>query len=54
MGFEPTIPASERAKTGYALDRGTTVIGCPYLYTSLIISVIEIRWMRWAALVVCF
>jgi hypothetical protein len=27
MGFEPTIPASERAKTGHALDRSATVTG---------------------------
>jgi hypothetical protein len=27
VGFEPTIPASEGAKTVYALDRSTTVIG---------------------------
>jgi hypothetical protein len=27
VGFEPTIPASERAKTVHALDRASTVIG---------------------------
>jgi hypothetical protein len=27
MGFEPTIPASERAKTVHALDRAATVTG---------------------------
>jgi hypothetical protein len=27
LGFEPTIPASERAKTFHALDRAATVIG---------------------------
>jgi hypothetical protein len=27
MGFEPTIPASERAKIVYALDRSATVTG---------------------------
>jgi hypothetical protein len=27
VGFEPTIPASERAKTVHALDRTATVIG---------------------------
>jgi hypothetical protein len=27
VGFEPTIPASERAKTGHALDRAATVTG---------------------------
>jgi hypothetical protein len=26
VGFEPTIPVFERAKTVYALDRATTVI----------------------------
>jgi hypothetical protein len=27
MGFEPTIPASDRAETVHALDRAATVIG---------------------------
>jgi hypothetical protein len=27
MGFEPTIPASERAKTVQTLDRSITVTG---------------------------
>jgi hypothetical protein len=27
VGFEPTIPVFERAKTFYALDRAATVIG---------------------------
>jgi hypothetical protein len=27
MGFEPTIPILEQAKTVYALDRAPTVIG---------------------------
>jgi hypothetical protein len=27
VGFEPTIPASERAKTVHALDRSVTVTG---------------------------
>jgi hypothetical protein len=27
MGFEPTIPASERAKTVHVLDRSATVTG---------------------------
>jgi hypothetical protein len=30
VGFEPTIPAFERAKTVYALDRVATVIGRNY------------------------
>jgi hypothetical protein len=28
LGFEPTIPAFDRAKRVYALDRAATVIGC--------------------------
>jgi hypothetical protein len=31
VGFEPTIPAFERAKTFHALDRVATVIGEPHL-----------------------
>jgi hypothetical protein len=27
VGFEPKIPASERAETAHALDRSTTVTG---------------------------
>jgi hypothetical protein len=30
--FEPTIPASERAKTVRALDRAATVTGCYETY----------------------
>jgi hypothetical protein len=30
--FEPTIPASERAKTVHALDRSATVTGCICIY----------------------
>jgi hypothetical protein len=30
VGFEPTIPAFERAKTVHALDRATTAIGTPF------------------------
>jgi hypothetical protein len=33
MGLEPTIPASERAKTVYALDRAATVTGSVNLVT---------------------
>jgi hypothetical protein len=33
MGFEPTIPASERAKTVHALDRSATVTGHIYATT---------------------
>jgi hypothetical protein len=28
--FEPTIPASERAKTVHTLDRSATVTGLPF------------------------
>jgi hypothetical protein len=31
VGFEPMIPASERANTVHALDRGTTVTGAPVI-----------------------
>jgi hypothetical protein len=30
MGFEPTIPVFERAKTVHAVDRAATVIGFFY------------------------
>jgi hypothetical protein len=30
VGFEPTIPALERAKTVHALDGAATVIGGPF------------------------
>jgi hypothetical protein len=43
VGFEPTIPASERAKTVHALDRAATVTGL-----SRQILVIKSRRMRWA------
>jgi hypothetical protein len=33
MGFEPTIPAFERAKNVHALDRAATVIGSAHLPT---------------------
>jgi hypothetical protein len=32
VGFEPTIPAFERAKTFHALDRAATVIGYSYYW----------------------
>jgi hypothetical protein len=36
VGFEPTIPASERAKTVYVLDRSATVTGglSPYTFAN--------------------
>jgi hypothetical protein len=36
-GFEPTIPASERAKTAHSLDRAATVIGYMNKSTSYIV-----------------
>jgi hypothetical protein len=36
VGFEPTIPAFERAKTFHALDRAATVIGSDLLGRYLI------------------
>jgi hypothetical protein len=41
VGFEPTIPASERAKTVHALDRAATVTcakSFPIYYSPVIIS----------------
>jgi hypothetical protein len=38
VGFEPTIPASERAKTGYSLDRVATVTGVDFTYLTIILS----------------
>jgi hypothetical protein len=32
VGFEPTIPVFERAKTVHALDRAATVIAYYYYY----------------------
>jgi hypothetical protein len=41
VGFEPTIPVFERAKTVHALDSAATVIGIHGLYSSLnIVSVV--------------
>jgi hypothetical protein len=34
-GFEPTIPASERAKTVHTLDRATTVAGVQQVVQSI-------------------
>jgi hypothetical protein len=36
VGFEPTIPASERAKTVHALERSATVTGEYLIYTDII------------------
>jgi hypothetical protein len=35
VGFEPKIPASERAKTVHALYRSATVTGIPLLETEI-------------------
>jgi hypothetical protein len=43
VGFEPTIPAFERAKTVHALDREDTVIGWCNLWKDLFR---ESRWMH--------
>jgi hypothetical protein len=46
VGFEPTIPASERAKTVHTLDRAATLIAnfskYPYCYehTDLLLNII--------------
>jgi hypothetical protein len=34
VGFDPTIPASERVKTVHALDRSATVTGIQTLSTA--------------------
>jgi hypothetical protein len=50
VGFDPTIPASERAKTVHALDCSATVTGKAYDYTIIIqiskISVLTIKITR--------
>jgi hypothetical protein len=40
VGFEPTIPAFERAKTVHVLDRAATVIGEAYIC----ICIVEIQY----------
>jgi hypothetical protein len=37
MGFEPTIPVFERAKTVHALDRAAAVIGCCWMYRDILV-----------------
>jgi hypothetical protein len=44
MGFEPTIPAFERATTLYALDRAATVIGVDRATISNIILVHNMKF----------
>jgi hypothetical protein len=43
VGFEPTIPASERAKTVHALDRAATVTGYLHIYITIILYVVGRR-----------
>jgi hypothetical protein len=42
VGFEPTIPAFERAKTVHALDRAATVIGIICEVGIELLNIIEI------------
>jgi hypothetical protein len=45
VGFEPTIPVFERAKTVHALDRAATVIGCSFSKLDKNICVkINVQW----------
>jgi hypothetical protein len=46
VGFEPMIPASERAETVHVLDRSATVTGLQPQYNVLIISRMLLR--AWA------
>jgi hypothetical protein len=41
VGFEPTIPVFERAKTVHALDRATTGIGTLFIYSFIIVGITE-------------
>jgi hypothetical protein len=47
VGFEPTIPAFERAKTVHVLDRAANVIGISVLYKSKFVPVLNlgIEWL---------
>jgi hypothetical protein len=38
VGFEPTIPVFERAKTVHALDRAVTVIGSEVCFSEIIVG----------------
>jgi hypothetical protein len=42
VGFEPTIPASERAKTAHVLDRSATVTGSSYLFIYTLFKTITV------------
>jgi hypothetical protein len=46
VGFEPTLPASERAKTVHALDRAATVTGFKLLWVTILINNISFFWAR--------
>jgi hypothetical protein len=41
VGFEPTIPVFERAKTVHALDRAATVIGYNFIQDHMISSLLH-------------
>jgi hypothetical protein len=43
MGFERTIPSSERAKTVHALDRSATVTGCGNCWGVFILKVQSLK-----------
>jgi hypothetical protein len=45
VGFEPTIAASERAKTVYALDRSATVTGKRDVYMQWINIQVNTVWI---------
>jgi hypothetical protein len=42
VGFEPTIPVFERAKTVHALDHEATVISNKAVYTAMVYAVINV------------
>jgi hypothetical protein len=46
VGFEPTIPVFERAKTVHALDRAVTVIGSLLIYNliNFLITLFSVRF----------
>jgi hypothetical protein len=46
MGFEPTIPMFERAKTVHALDCVASVIGTKYMYLYISATIIKKVWLH--------
>jgi hypothetical protein len=46
VGFEPTIPASERAKRVHVLDRAATVTGSDVMYATknINLAIHECKW----------